>query len=296
MSKKILITGATGHYGGGLASRIAQSGNFENVALLVRDQSSQASLNLAANGFELRQGSYADPLSLDRAFEGIDTLFFVSASDFEGRWRQHLNVLQAAGKAGVKHIIYTSAGYKNTSAQAPLYPVMSAHIETEKWLEQSGITYTVLRHNLYAEVIPMFVGDKAALTQGKTIYFPANDGRTSFVCREDLVDAGFIILQNANQHTNQKYAFNGAANFDFAEVNAMVSEILDLPLTYVSPDLESYGATMAGYGLPAPIVAMLQQFGQGIAEGEFESDHSDLPAILGRPLTKLNDYLNQVYK
>lgn len=295
MSQKILITGATGNYGGGLVQSLAELGHTHDIALLVRDLGTDKARDLAAQGFEIRQGSYVDLASLEAAFEGIEVLFFVSASDIDGRWPQHLNVLQAAKKAGVQHIIYTSAGHKNTATDAPLYPVMSAHIETEKWLQQSGIDFTILRHNLYAEVIPMFVGDKAALGHSKTVFFPAGQGLSAFVTRTDLIEAGVKILLDSPSHKHKVYAFNGPANASFEQVAAGISDALGTPVVYVSPDLVSFENTMNGYGVPAPIVGLLLQFAQGIAQGEFETGNNDLPQILGRTPIDLAPYLRQVY-
>ncbi|MBK7788116.1 MAG: SDR family oxidoreductase [Saprospiraceae bacterium] len=295
MSKKILITGATGHYGGGLAQGLATSGFTSEIAVLVRDSESERSNGLAKLGFEIRQGSYTDPSSLERAFQDIEVLFFVSASDIEGRQAQHLNVLEAARKAGISHIIYTSAGHKNTAADGPLYPVMSAHIETEKWLQSSGINFTILRHNLYAEVIPMFVGDKAALTQSQTLFYPAANGLTAFVAREDLIEAGVKIVKEIDRHINKIYAFNGKVNLDFEKVASCIAEITGTPIAYVSPDITSYKNIMEGYGVPAPIIDLLLMFAQGIAQGEFETTDNDLPGILGRAPIDLATFLQRAY-
>lgn len=295
MSHKILITGATGNYGGGIAKGLAVTGSSRDVSVLVRDKASERSKILAAQGFELRTGSYSDPASLEVAFQGIDVLFFVSASDIEGRWAQHLNVLKAAEKAGVGHIVYTSAGYKNTAADGPLYPVMSAHIETEKWLQSSGIKFTILRHNLYAEVIPMFVGDKAALTQSQTLFYPAANGLTAFVAREDLIEAGVKIVKEVDRHAYKVYAFNGKANLDFEKVASWIAEITATQIAYISPDITSYKNIMEGYGVPASIIDLLLMFAQGIAQGEFETTDNDLPIILGREPIDLKTFLQRTY-
>lgn len=295
MSQKFLITGATGHYGGGLAQSLSAAGFTQEVAVLVRDKESEKAKNLTKLGFEIRQGSYTDATTLEHAFQGVNVLFFVSASDIEGRQAQHLNVLEAARKAGVGHIIYTSAGHKNTAADGPLYPVMSAHIETEKWLQSSGLQYTILRHNLYAEVIPMFVGDKAALTQSQTLFYPAADGLTAFVTREDLIEAGVKILKEADRHINKIYDFNGKANLSFEKVASMIAEKIGTPIVYVSPEITNYRNVMDGYGVPGPVIDLLVMFAQGIAQGEFETTANDLPVILGRDPIDLGSFLEKAY-
>ena len=77
----------------------------------------------------------------------MDTLILVSSSEVGQRIQQHKNVIEAAKKAGVKHIIYTSLlGATNDNTVKSL---AGEHVETEAALKASGITYTILRNGWY---------------------------------------------------------------------------------------------------------------------------------------------------
>ena len=103
----ILITGATGHLGKATIDFLLKKGvSATNIVALVRDEAKAA--DLKALGVGLRKGDYNDAASLETAFQGIDKLLLVSSSDINDRTAQHLNAVNAAKKAGVKHIIYTS--------------------------------------------------------------------------------------------------------------------------------------------------------------------------------------------
>ena len=191
-------------------------------------------------GYEIRVGDYNDSESLLKAFEGIDILYFVSGNDIANRVPQHKNVVEAASKAGVSHIFYTSVSLNNLSPDSPLYGAMHAHLETEKSLKESGLKYTFLRHNLYSEVIPMFLGTKDQLMGSKTVLLPTGEGKTSFVPRINLAEAGANALANPEVHENAVYELNGSEKSTFREIAQYLSEITGESIAYVSPDVAEF--------------------------------------------------------
>lgn len=102
----ILITGATGHFGGAAIDFLLKKSLSLKIAEIVRDEKKGESL--IRKGIELRIGDYFNYSSLVEAFKGIDKLGFISSSNLENRIQQHTNVINAAKQSGVKHIYYTS--------------------------------------------------------------------------------------------------------------------------------------------------------------------------------------------
>ncbi|WP_127136664.1 SDR family oxidoreductase [Flagellimonas oceanensis] len=292
---KILITGATGGLGGTTARSLKEKKTSSDIAVLVRDKESDKAQALAREGFELRLGDYDNPDSLAEAFKGIDILYFVSASDIGKRMPQHKNVVETAKASNIKHILYTSTVRKDESSEAPLHLVVDAHVKTEEWIKESGLTYTILRHNLYAEVIPMFLGEKEQLLQSKTIYLPTGSGKTSFVPREDFAEAEANIFANPAPYENKILEFNGSEQISFEEVAKILTKTLSEPIEYVSPEVDEFKQTMASYQLPEDIIEMLTMFSLGIADGEFNQKSDDLESVLGRKTKSITDFLKAVY-
>ncbi len=291
---KTLITGATGGLGSAVVKFLSQN-STSDLAVMVRDTSTEKAQAFAKQGIEVRKGDYDDEVSLIGAFEGIDTLYFVSGSDIGARLQQHQNVVEASSEAGVNHIVYTSAGRKNEGEDSPLYPVMQALISTENWIKASGMNYTILQHNLYAGVVPMFVGEKAQLLNSKTVYLPTGEGKTAFALRDELAEAGANVLSSIDQHVNKTYVLNGQAAVSFAEIASMLSDILDEKIGYHSPSVPEFQETMKSIGLPEEIIGMTVGFSLGIAAGEFDDEGKDLQTLLGREPMKLASFLQQVY-
>ena len=294
--KKILITGATGGLGSAVARFLRNKSPEQVIAVLVRDAKSEKALKLKEEVFEIKVADYDDPLALSEAFTGIDILYFVSGSDIAKRHIQHKNVVDAAKSTGIDHIVYTSVSLNNLSSEAPLYVAMKIHMDTEDWIREAGFKYTFLRHNLYSEVIPMFLGTKDQLLGSKMVYLPTSEGKTAFVPRVELAETGAIILADAASHVNKIYELNGSEKVTFAQVAKYLSEITGETISYESPDVKDFEKTMNANGVPAAYIGMMTNFGLAIADDVFDSQNSDLEYLLGRSSLSAHKFLSQVYK
>ena len=110
----LAVTGASGHLGGLVADRLLAHPSAPTVVALVRDAGKAAAL--AQKGADVREADYADPQALETALAGVDTLLLVSSNAVGQRFAQHQNVIDAAVRAGVGRIVYTSAPHATTSA------------------------------------------------------------------------------------------------------------------------------------------------------------------------------------
>ena len=289
---KILVTGATGHLGKAVTSFLLQKTEAENIRLLVRDAAKAE--DFRSKGVEIALGDYNDHGSLVQAFKDIDKLYLVSGTDIENRSAQQENVINAAKEAGVKHVIYTSVQHKNESAESPMAFIVNSHVHTEKVLKASGLTYTMLQHNLYADIIPMFAGEK--LLENKTIYLPAGDGKTAFATREDMAEAGAVVLlDKTGQFDNKTIQIGGSEAVSWGQIAAIISKITGETITYVSPSAVDFTATLTQANVPAEYIGIFSGFGQGISEGEFDVVTYELENLLGRNPVTAEVYLRGVY-
>ena len=292
---KYLITGATGELGSSAITHLSKSVHASEIAVLVRDAESKKAKSYKEKGHELKVADYDNKEALVAAFKNIDALYFVSGSDIPSRESQHKNVIEAAKEAAVKHVVYTSAGRKDDSQNSPVAMIMDAHIKTENWLKESDLDYTILRHNLYAEVVPMFLGEKEALLGSKTVFLPTEAGKTRFALRDDLAEAGMHVLKNYKNHANKIYTLNGPEALDFAAIASILTKITTEEIAFVSPNVETFKSTMTSYAVPEEAIDMMLVFSLGIAVGEFNSESNDLEVLLGRKPKAISELLEQVY-
>lgn len=290
MSSKILVTGATGNFGKTTIDFLLKKGIAEaNISALVRDETKAE--DLKAKGITIKVGDYDNYDSLLTAFQGVDKLLLVSATDIENRSKQQLNAVKAAKEAGVKHILYTSFERKNESETSPIAFLAKSHIETDNAIKTSGMTYSIFRNNLYLEVLPMFFGEQVLETG---IFFPAGDTSAAYVSRKDLAEAVANVLVSENNESKE-YAMNNVENYSMKNSADILSEITKNTVNYTSPSLEVYSDVLTKAGVPGEYVGMFVGFGAAIEQGEFYSNSTNLENLLDRKPISLQDFLEQVY-
>ena len=85
---------------------------------------------------------------------------------------------------------YTSLAFAGDSCAA----VMQAHLDTERYLKESGLKYTILREGIYSESYPLYFGFWNAKDGEDEVLVPYSDGGIAWVCREDLGEGTAKIM------------------------------------------------------------------------------------------------------
>ena len=286
----ILVTGATGQLGSDVIDFLIEQTEPSRVAALYRNEEKTQALR--DKGVDLRKGDYDDYDSLLKAFEGVDKLYFVSGSDIAHRVPQHENVVKAAKEAGVSHVVYTSFQRQNETESSPIAAVAEAHLKTEKWLKDSGIPYTILKHTVYMDVLPMFLGEDV-IDRG-VVYQPAGEGKAAFLLRHDMARVGAAVLTNAG-HENKEYEIAADQAYSYGDIAAILSDIAGKKVQYVSPSKDEFTNTLSEQGVPQEAIGLSAGFAEAIKQGEMARTSSAVEAITGRQPTTLPGYLKSVY-
>ena len=166
-----------------------------------------------------------------------------------------------------------------------------SHIETDRMIKESGIPYTILLNNLYADVLPQFFGSQVL---EKGIFLPAGDGRASYIKRAEIAEIAASILTSEG-HEGKEYAIANAENYSLQDAAGILSDLSGKPVKYINPSAEQYSETLGTAGVPADAVAFLAAFSEAIKQGEFETAASDTERFLGRKPSTLRDFLKETY-
>jgi NAD(P)H dehydrogenase (quinone) len=282
----IAITGASGKLGratlAALAGRKVPAGS---VFAVMRDPAKGA--DLAAQGFAVRRGDYTDPASLEAAFAGVDRLLFISTSALgEERMLHHRNVVAAAKRAGVGHILYTSVIKPSANAKFAASP---GHFHTEALIRESGIPYTFFQNNLYLDIIPFLFG---SATQTGVLTHCAGPGRIGFIARDDIAQALAVAL--TSPQLKQSYAITvSRPSYTLDEIAATLGKAAGKPIKYNSVSPDEFRRVLEGAGVPPAGVAMAVALGEATRAGEFEASSPDLEQLLGRAPMSLEEFLSR---
>jgi len=270
----IAVTGATGGLGGRVARRLAAAG-VEQV-LVVRDPSRAPELP----GARLAKASYDDSAAVQSALAGVQTVFMVSGAEAPNRVDQHRSFVDAAVAAGVEHLVYTS--FDGASPDST-FLLGRDHWATEEHIRGSGLRFTFLRDNLYADFMPMMVGDDGVIRG------PGGAGRAAVVARDDIADVAAVVLGDPQAHIDATYVMTGPEALSFAEMAETLSVVLGRTITYVEETLDEAYASRAHYGAPQWQVDAWVSTYVAVANGDLSAVSDDIPRLTGHPATSLAD-------
>jgi NAD(P)H dehydrogenase (quinone) len=269
----IALTGATGAVGGTAAHLLADAGR--PVRLLVRDTARAPSLQ----GADVRQATYGQDGCV-QALEGVDTVFMVSGHEAADRLDQHRTFVDAAVTAGVRQIVYLSfVGASATSG----FTLGRDHGATEDHIRASGLEWTFVRDNFYAEILPQFA-DEAGVIRG-----PAGSGRVAAVSQRDVGAVVAHVLTDPREHAGRSYDLTGPDALTFDEVATILTRITGRPYSFVDETVDEARASRAHFGAPGWQVDAWISTYTAIRDGELEHVSGDIARLLDRPATSFDE-------
>lgn len=264
----ILVTTA-GKVGSEAARLLAQ--REEPVRVLVRDPGKVTAL--ARAGVEVAEGDLEVPATIEVAMRGVSAVVLVSPGVEP---IQELNVVDAAARAGVGHVV------KLTSKASPDSPIARQrwHAQIERGLAASGLSHTLLRSNAYMQNTLM-LAPSIARTGGFASSIGA--GRVGMVDARDVAAVAAAIAADPAGHAGKTYWLSGPELVTYADVAAVLSRLLGRTVTFHPQSREEDEAAMVHAGLPQPVAAMNALALSLFAEGNAEWLSRDVPNLLGRP-------------
>jgi len=276
---RILVTGANGKLGRLVVASLLKKVPAAQISGLVRK--SEAAAELGTLGISTPMGDYSDTAALDKAMDGIDHVLLISGSEVGKRIPQHTNVIEAAKRAGVKRIAYTSIVHCDTS---PL-GLADEHRGTEAALKASGLPYVLLRNSWYTE---NYLGNVAMDVERGVIIGCSGNGRISAATRADYAEAGAIAMTTAEDIGGRIYELAGDEAFTMAQFTEELSRQAGKTVVYQDMSPEDYKAALVAAGLPEFVGALLANSSAGAATDALFDDGKQLSTLIGRPTTPLS--------
>lgn len=274
---KIIITGATGGFGGAAVQHLlALKVPASQIAVVAR--SPQKAQAFAEQGIEVRYGDYDQPASLTTAFADASRLLFVSSPDMDNvvRARQHAAVIEAARNAKVGQIVYTGLANPENMNMG----LEKLHLASEYMLRLTGIPCTILRNTFYLEILAN-PGLKGSLASGELIS-ATQGGRVNFALRSDMARAAAVVLTTPG-HENKIYTLTNPQAYSYDEIAALLSRISGQPVRHLDLPAPEAAARLQAAGMPEGMAAfMVYAVYAAIAAGQFAPVTDDLVNLIGK--------------
>lgn len=280
----ITITGATGQLGGLIINDLLKQVDAAEVTAVAR--SPQKAAHLADKGVVVRQGDYEDSRSLIAAFQGADALMFISNTDFSRRLEQHQHVVDAAKEAGVGRIVYTSI-----IATAPDNPLVASHLQTEQFIKESGLPYTIIRPNFYMDYQVAVVED--AINKG--VHRSASgEGGAAYLLRSDIARMATAVLTQ-QEHAGKTYELTGPSVVTAADVAAAASVVSGKNIPYQPISWDELAQDYKESGMPEQMVQFSLMIAQIIASNILAKVSDDIGTVTGTPATSFMDFIKDSF-
>jgi NAD(P)H dehydrogenase (quinone) len=280
----LLVTGASGQLGRQVVELLLQT---HNGPIIAATRTPEKLADFSQRGVIVRRADFEDPASLVESFQRADRLLLIStdAIDVPGRrLNQHRNAVKAAEQAGVKHVVYTSL-----MNPGPGSPVLIApdHRGTEEALRESKLGWTLLRENIYMDLMLMSIPQ--AFKMGG-LFNAIGDGKAAYITREDCARAAAAALVSSYEG-RRVLDITGPEAVSQYDVANIASRVIGQQIAYVPLELETLIQNMVSAGLPHPVAESYASFDAGIAQGKFSAVSSTVEELTGRKPTSLADFL-----
>ena len=261
----IIVSGASGQLGGLVVEELLARGVAPTRLILV-SRTPEELERYAAMGASTRFGDFTQPESLLTAYAGGDRMLLISIDTGVGAERAdlHLNAVDAAVAAGVRHVAYTSfIDVENDDS-----PLAGDHVRTEQALRDSGLAWTMLRNSLYMN--GLVARAQRMLDDGRVVR--SETGGIAYVTREDCAAAAAAVLA-ADGHENRAYDITGPAVLFPQDIATAASEVTGRPIEIVAPE-----------GEPPPA-------GGPMTSPSFSVVSTAVETLTGRPAMSIRDLL-----
>lgn len=274
------VTGASGRLGRLVIGELLRRVPADRVVALAR--SPEKVSDLAQHGVLVRRADYDDPATLDAALAGIERLLLISGSEIGRRIAQHRHVIQAAVRAGVQLVAYTSLLHADRS---PLRALAEEHLATEEALRSSGLAWVILRNSWYTENYEDRV--RAAAATGELLGATGR-ARVASAVRADYAAAAAQVLTGAG-HAGQVYELAGDEAWTMQDLANTIAEVLGRPVLYRDLSPQAYADALVAQGTPRPLAEILAALEAGIAQDALFDDGHQLSRLIGRPTVPLRE-------
>lgn len=234
----ILVSGATGTNGSALVEELASRG--VQVCAMVRTPEKTGAVE--REGVEAVVADFGEPETLDAALEGVERAFLVTPPDpREPEWER--NFVDAAKRADVRHVVKLSV--LGASEEAPVR-FGRVHAESEHYLENSGLDYTILRPTGFMQNTFSYAG---SISSEGRFYAPLADAKIAWIDVRDIAAVAAEALTGEG-HEGKAYDLTGPEALSNRELAQKFSEAFGKPVEHVEVSYEGAREAMVGAGLP----------------------------------------------
>lgn len=279
----VLVTGATGMFGGLVTSHLARAG----VEVLALSRSPERAQSLTAGSVTGVVGDMDDPATLRDSMAQAQRLFLVSPMHPDLGARE-CAVIEMAKSQGITQVVKLYGAVQHEGDALDIQHHMSIDA-----LKASGLSWCL--------VSPQTVMDSHLLAQAESIreehrmYACAGDGRMGLVSADNCGEVASHVLQSpVDDYQGRNLEITGPEAVTFAEMANQLTEALGVTIEYIDMSEDKFGKLAVEAGFPADDLELqlLCHFRQ-IRNGKAMLVTNTFQELIGRPPTSVGEWARE---
>ncbi len=277
----ILLTGATGKTGSATAKALNEKGI--TFRALIRNEEKRG--DIESLGGEVVIGSIENKEAVDQSMVDVETALILLPNS-ENQLSLEKQLVDSAKQAGAKRVVKMSSIEATPDATSP---IPKLHLESEEYIKQSGLNWTMIKPNFYMQNLLASAG--TIKDQGK-IFLPMGEGKTGMI---DTTDVGKVLAKVLSEdgHESMNHEITGPEILSFYEVAEIFSQGLDKQVDYVDVPLAAYKETLGQFLTNQWHLDAVIDLFKGIADGGIEEKTDTYSELMGESPKSLSEFISE---
>ena len=277
----ILLTGATGKTGSATAKALNEKGI--TFRALIRNEEKRG--DIESLGGEVVIGSIENKEAVDQSMVDVETALILLPNS-ENQLSLEKQLVDSAKQAGAKRVVKMSSIEATPDATSP---IPKLHLESEEYIKQSGLSWTMIKPNFYMQNLLASAG--TIKDQGK-IFLPMGEGKTGMI---DTTDVGKVLAKVLSEdgHESMNHEITGPQILSFYEVAEIFSKGLDKQVDYVDVPLAAYKETLGQFLTNQWHLDAVIDLFKGIADGGIEEKTDTYSELMGESPKSLSEFISE---
>ena len=277
---KILVTGGTGKVGAEVVRELQK--RHADIRLLVRKEGAPT-----PKGVEVAIGDLLDPVSIQKALQGVDKLYLLNAV-LPDELTQDLIAYDLAKRLKLKHVVYHSVFRVDHFKDVPHF---ASKLAIENALREFEVPFTIIRPNYFSQNDATL---KEALTKAGIYPMPLGQAGISAVDIRDIAEATAIAL-TSDGHFGKTYNLNGPEVLSGPKIASIWSGLLGKEIRYTGDDMDAFEEQMRTR-MPSWSAFDIRMMFQGYLERGFAAEPVDIKTLtdlLGHTPRRYEDFARE---
>ena len=262
---KILVIGGAGKVGSQVVKELRKRGATVRALVRAKDRAAPA-----PGGTELVEGDLLDPVSVERALDGMDKLYLLNAVAPD-ELTQGLIAYDLAKKRKLKQIVYHSVLKAESFRDVPHF---ASKLAIESALREFDVPFTIIRPNYFFQNDELL---KEPLTKAGVYPVPLGLRGISAVDIRDIAEATAIALTSEG-HLGKTYNLNGPDVLSGPAIAEIWSGLLGREIHYTGEDMEGFELQLR-QSAPSWSAFDIRMMFQGYLERGFVAGPDDIEVL-----------------